>query len=240
MKKTLAAFTLLAGTTCLYSQGQVTIADYSGPFAVQIMNVQSSAPINATAYFSSYNGYTSGVEYYGNTSNPNGNMGTTVYDPTSGIGGSGFDVQMLAAPGSGDALSTLSAMGPITQQWYAASPGGNPATGFSSFYKATNGVGSVLTVPNTGANGPITLAIAVWNNEGGTINTLLGAQQAGAPWGISPTTVSVPMTGGGIVIPPFIPDTIPDFSIGAALVPEPSTIALGVIGASALLLRRRK
>jgi hypothetical protein len=237
MKKTLTAVALLAGAASVYSQ-QVAIADYSGSFLIQIMNVQSTAPANGTAYTTTYGGFTSGTEYYGNTVNANGNGGTTVYSTTSGLG-TGYDVQLLAAPGTGDALSTLSTAGPITTTWYTATPGGNPATGTVSFYKVGTGSASIATIPNVTGNGGVTVALAAWNNEGGTVNSLAAAEAGGTPWGISAQTASIAQTGGGSVQPPNIPNSIADFSIGAT-VPEPSTIALGVIGASALLFRRRK
>jgi hypothetical protein len=45
--------------------------------------------------------------------------------------------------------------------------------------------------------------------------------------------------GGGKGAPSILPAGLESFSLTAA-VPEPSTIALGVMGASALLFRRKK
>jgi len=230
---------LLAGAASVYSQGTVSLADYSGSFLIQIMAPQTSAPANSTPYTSTYGGFTSGPEYFGNTANGNGNGGTTAYGATTGIGGTGYSVQLLAAPGTSDALSTLSTVGPVISTWYTASPAtGNPSGGLFSFYKVQTGA-TTATVANTGVNGSVTVALAAWNNEGGTITSLAAAQAAGDPWGISPTTANIAQTGGGLIQPPAIPNTIADFAIGQN-VPEPSTIALGVIGASTLLFRRRK
>jgi hypothetical protein len=239
MKKNLTTLFFLAGATTVFSQGLVNIAEYTGSFYCQIMNVQTTPPINGTAYTSTYNGYTSGVQYYGNTTNPGGNIGTTVYGTTTGIT-SGFDVQLLAAPGLNDSLSTLSTVGPIVSTWYVYPPGNlNPAVGVTSYYEAAPGLASLATIPTPHPNGPVTVTLAVWDNENGTVNSLLTAQQADVPWGIAPVLANISLTGGGAVSPPQIPNIIPDFSVGQALVPEPSTMALGFLGAFTLYFRRR-
>jgi len=99
-----------------------------------------------------------------------------------------------------------------------------------------------------------TVAVACWYNNGGLIGSLAAASKAGVPYGISLPFV---MTGLGEDIADETafangnqqPGTLTpamsgltSFSlIGSVVsVPEPSTIALGVLGACAFLARRRK
>jgi hypothetical protein len=81
----------------------------------------------------------------------------------------------------------------------------------------------------------VTLQLAAWYNDGGTLTSYSQAQAAGVPVGestvITTTILAAPTPPGNI--PEF-----PNFSVSAT--PEPSTIALGVIGASAFLMRLRR
>jgi hypothetical protein len=99
------------------------------------------------------------------------------------------------------------------------------------------------------------LGIAAWYNGGGAYTTLAQAQAAGAPWGIStvvkssnlgePSSVETANNGGQITpgtTPPNLPSNIGNggWSFSLVSTPEPSTIALGVMGFGAFLARRRK
>lgn len=100
--------TLLAGAVCAYSQGTVGLGENNGYFNIQIFAAQTAAnsPTQVT-----YGGYTV-MELQGNTANSynpvnyagvGSGPGTTVYPNATPIG-NGWDVQLLAAAGSGDAL----------------------------------------------------------------------------------------------------------------------------------------
>ena len=233
--------TLLAGAMSGYSQGQCTLADTTS-FAIQVWGPQS---LVASTVAVTYGGKTV-YEVQGDSSNPNntwiaaGGSATATY--TGAAAGSGYTVELLAAPGSGDALTSLvpvpAANGGIVTTWYT----GSAATGFGGFWQT----GQTVTLGYTGA---ATVAIAAWNNEGGTVSSLAAAEAAGDPWGISTlgsiTLTTAPTAPGELPIPgnpaqttDYISGGIEGFSMG--VVPEPSTIALGVIGASAFLFRRRK
>ena len=77
-----------------------------------------------------------------------------------------------------------------------------------------------------------------WSQGGGDdIGSSVGGRYT---WGVSEMVTTTLATGGeppGNL--PFGPTGLTDFSL-VAVIPEPSTIALGVMGTSALLLRRRK
>ncbi len=217
--------TLLAGAASVYSQGEVNMLDYGSTFTIQVFNSQrlgeSTTPV-------SYLGY-SATETQGQ--GPNRllvNPGTTVYDTGSELG-AGYSVQLLGAPGSGDALSTLTPQGSPITKWYTA------GVGLPGFWNS----GANIAITGSSVGGAATVAIAAWNNEGGTINSLHAAQAAADPWGVSNTGNIASLGGAGGVAPGALPSTITSFSL-ATTIPEPSTIALGVIGASTFLMRFRR
>lgn len=85
-----------------------------------------------------------------------------------------------------------------------------------------------VTIPGVAA-GPVTLVMRGWLTSQGTYET---AQIRGSSEPFVVTTLGAP---------PGTPGDLPASFTGFIItVPEPSTIALGVIGAAALLLRRRK
>jgi hypothetical protein len=228
MKKTLTLVTLLAGAVTGYSQGIVTLQDYAGPLDVQIFGVQTSAPANGTATPVTWGTgeNTSISEYVGSTAATSEiPQGTTVYAAGTALSGTGFDADLLIGAGSGDAISALAPAGTAVNHFYTTAV----ALGY---------IKGASTYTVTGINGAVTVAIAAWQNTGvdGAATTLAAAQADGYAWGIS---LPENMTINGTT-PTVIPSTgIESFSLGTP-VPEPSTIALGVMGVSALLFRRRK
>jgi hypothetical protein len=230
MKKALTVTMLLAGVTSVFSQGQISMSDYGSSFTIQIFNSQSFS--GGPWVFVSYGGYSS-VEVMGTSANSYLNSpGTTVFDANSALG-TGYSVQLLAAPGPNDALSSLFPSSAVITTWYTP-PGGNPTTGLNGFWKS--GANAIILGAPPGS--VATVALAAWDNEGGTVTGLQQAQAAGDDWGISMTGNTAPL-GGDIFPPPNLPSSITSFSL-AALIPEPSTITLGVLGASAFLLRLRR
>lgn len=123
-------------------------------------------------------------------------------------------------------------------------PAGTPAANLQAIgspvsFRAGNAAGWIDAgaVAVTGVPGgqPATLQLRAWDNTGGA--TFASAQVSGA---------STPWTTGPLGDPSANPPTVPA-SLGSGtgtfqlqVIPEPSTIALGVLGAAALLLRRRK
>jgi hypothetical protein len=214
MKKTITAIAMLAGAVTAYSQGQLNMYDY-GSFSIQVFNISSGANVPVT-----YGGFST-MEVQGNTENDTSPSSTTY---SGAVLGSGYSIELLAAPGGGDALSSLLPVsGTIVSSW---------DSGFGGGYWNTSVLASI---PNTTTIA--TVAIAAWNNAGGTLNTLAAAQAAGDPWGISDTSTTSSL-GFGTVQPPALPAGLTSFSLGAT--PEPSTIALGLVGASAFLMRLRR
>jgi hypothetical protein len=226
MKKTLTVMALLAGVVTGYSQGVINFQGNTTGFKQVIYNAN---PAN-TGVSVTYGGYTVN-ELQGSTSTtpPESPTGTTVY-AGSLLTGTGYSAELLGAP----APATLAQLVPLTQSGGAAAilnfyTGGTPSGTIS---------GSFPVVTASGVTEEI--AIAAWNNEGGTVNDLATAQKDGDPWGISALSTITPATGAN---PATLMSTASDLNLSFSLgtvVPEPSTIALGVMGASALLFRRRK
>jgi hypothetical protein len=229
MKKTLTVTTLalLAGAASVYAQGQISMADYALGFSIQVFNVQPS-----------------GTELMGKTGNTYSTSAgpTVVYAPGTALGTTGnstYSVQLLVGAGSGDALSALSPVGtPITTWWtpYGTAAGNATTTSLGGMWNpaGANGIASFGTPSEA-----VTVAIAAWNNKGGQDATLAAAEAdpTGA-WGFS-NTANTTTGGGSAGSPTGLPTSLESFSL-ATPTPEPSTIALGVIGASALLFRRKK
>jgi hypothetical protein len=229
MKKTLTLVTLLAGAVSGYSQGQLVFTDYAGTadMQIQVFNTQATAPTGATQVTVTYGGYTV-VEYQGNPAAPASPAGTVVYNAGTALSGTGFDAQVYYSATAGDTLADLT---PVTGVLHFSTGTTSPV----GFIKGTD----TDTLVALGTDSTGTIAIAAWSTDGGLYTTLAAAQLAdkttpnSAPWGFSSLAAITPQN------PPVpIPSSLESFSLGA--VPEPSTIALGVMGASALLFRRRK
>jgi len=216
MKKALTAVALLAGAVTGFSQGQISMFDYGGSFAIQVFTQDASGAIPV-----SWGGF-SGTEQQGNTIN-NDNPGTTTYTGTPL--GAGYTVELLAGAAGSPLASLTEVAGSSVSAWNSG--------GGAGYWNAPTLLASIPGITTTAQ-----VAIAAWNNEGGTITSLAAAQAAGDPWGISATATTAAL-GYNTVTPPYLPAGVTSFSL-ATTVPEPSTIALGVIGASAFLMRLRR
>jgi len=228
MKKSLTGMlTLLAGAVAVHAQGTVSMANY----------------LALTPYiYVSYKAPGGQLTALGGTgTGPTPTMGNYA---TSGILANGNDwtVQLYAAPGANDPASALM---PIFQ----ALSGPSSTLPASSTFE-TSGTpgawnsGAVGVIPGVAGNGSsATMQLAAWYNDGGLITTLAAAEADGVPWGLS--SVANVITGGpavaGLSTTPGTAAALPavgNFTVQAT--PEPSTIALGVIGASTFLMRLRR
>jgi hypothetical protein len=264
MKKTLAVITLLAGAVSGYSQGQVYIGDYlKSDFQVTVWSPQMSGPAisgNSSASFSqTATGGTQDVPsgtQNGYTGTPLGGAASGSITPTDYANGNLWSIQLYAGPGSGDAVSALSPVSGTVANFYT-----DPSTvGYAGLWDSTTGAtidtattggasptaaGNTVAAFNVAVGSPATLAIAAWYNGNGAYTSYNAAEAAGVPYGVSPTGSE--NLGGNNITPPDLPGPgevntlnggITSFSLST--VPEPSTIALGVMGASAFLLRLRR
>jgi len=229
MKKTITIVALLAGAVSAYSQGQIVLNDYSGASGLTFI-VFGQQPAANSIVLVTYAGQTVG-EVQGNASSVTYSYqspsGSTLY-PNANPLGTGYSVGLLAAPGDNQAVSSLL-------------PGSTPATvsDWGSGFAGVIGL-SATGVWNTITSGDATCAIAAWQNTGasGAAATLAAAIADNYKWGTSaPFNVTPTYAPNAGVALPY--NNAQDFSLGVT-VPEPSTIALGVIGASAFLLRLRR
>jgi len=257
MKKLVTTIVLLAGAASVYSQGQVNYTDYN-PGATTGFNIHIWSPQTATPVTE-----TTGNSTTPFTTTPSGLAG----DAPTGSASPGYTGTMIGGAGTAGSgtLSYTDGDSFNVELYYAA--GNTVATGFSSLAPLASTLGTLAdsgfgpgyagmyfpsgsglaTIPGVAAAGTATFAIAAWFNGGGTYATLAAAQGSGgvAPWGTSP--LGAETIGGGNIAPPLLPGLgnpgnvaggITSFSLVS--VPEPSTIALGVIGASAFLMRLRR
>jgi hypothetical protein len=213
MKKTLTGVVaLLAGAFVAHSQGTVSMANYL---------------VLSKYIYVSYNGTKLG-----------GTSGAPAGTATANVGkGGDWTVALYGNVGLGDASSTLLEC--------TVAGGGNAtatfAPGAPSDATAGTWASSVIAqIPNTTLAGQgSTVQLDAWYNAGGTITTYAAATVKGqsalgnvtSPGGTNPG-------GGPAITPPNLP-ALGNFNV-IGTIPEPSTIALGVMGASGMLLRLRR
>jgi hypothetical protein len=138
----------------------------------------------------------------------------------------------LAGPGPGYSaqLFLQGANGSLTALTPASTfrPAGTGAAAIADRYWVNQDVSVPGIAPGTSGN----FVVRAWQTSAGSFDA---AKTAGTGFGESaPFAVTV----GGGTLPPANLSTLQAFTV--TVVPEPSVIALGVLGASALLLRRRK
>jgi hypothetical protein len=175
MKKILTVLTLLGGVVSGFSQTEVSFYDEGEPthLSQQIFNQQSPA---ASTYAVTYGGYTTYEEMGSTASSVEYPQGNTVYATGAPLTGTGFDAQLLGAPGTGDPVSQLSPLVGVDSE-----------SGILNFFSVPAAAGLVQgsvndIIPGSLPQGsPLTVAIAVWNNGGGQYSTLAAAQAAGEP-----------------------------------------------------------
>jgi len=248
MKKTLLILAALTVAQLAFSQGTIVFVNRGGTGTATAPG-QTLAPI----YYGDDTGALTAKRISGNTSTgvPAGNTsyGTAAF-LNAGTGGGTWTAQLWGAAGNQTALSADEA---------ANSPGSplqllvNSAAQNSTTFRANppaifNGVvnqpSNPMIVP--GAAGPgantATFQMRVWDTRGGTIATwadvLSHPDVARGYSDLFQNAFSLGGTESPANPPPFL-QGLKSFNV--FIVPEPSVIALGVLGAGCLfLLRRRK
>lgn len=237
MKKSLPILViLLAGAVSTYAQGQIEFDDYAphvpgDGFEITIWAPQAANP-NAQVFGNGAADVPAGSQTYTGVAIGGGNTGS---GPTGYSNGNNYSIELLYAAGASQPLSSLTPV-PGAVATFDASGGATAANGFPGSWDASGGV--FATVPTVAYGSTGTFALAAWYNGGGTL-TLAQASVSGSgnPYGYS-NPANILLAG-----PPAVPSTlnpITSFSLLANSTPEPSTIALGVIGASAFLMRLRR
>jgi len=267
MKKLVSTIVLLAGAATVYSQGVVNYSDYNGTqqgFNIHIWSPNPAAPTveqtgNSSTLFTTstltgdapsgtMNSY-GGVRIGGAGSGASAAGGVPGTAASGYANGDNFNVELYAGAGT---LTTFSSLSPVAAS-LAQLPDVNDGASYSGLYfnpgsgtLHLTGTGTGGQAPTVAIGSPVTFAFAAWYNGGSTATSLATAIADGYPYGISP--LGTENAGGGTGNPPFLPGAgdslttaggITSFSLVTAT-PEPSTIALGVVGASAFLMRLRR
>jgi len=232
MKKTLLTSLLSLAAAGAFAQGTIVFNNHvANTIETHVWSPQLATPTVSTAGNAATGDFPAGTTVY--TGTLIGGAGTGATSPTDYANGNLWTAQIYALPGTGDSLSSLL---PVSQY-------------VTTFRTTSSGAGiftppSLTTdpgIPNT-SGAAATLALAVWYNAGGSIVSLAQAQSMGVPSGESPafslTALGEP-AGTGPSTPAENLTGLQSFSI-VTPTPEPSTIALGVMGISAFLIRRRK
>jgi hypothetical protein len=214
--------------------------DPATPLVAKTGNAANDFPVGATVY----NGVPIG-----------GSSGAAGLPINYGFGNN-FTVQLYALVRPSGSVLPFSSLLPVSQYVSTMATSSAQGAGFIVSVSPTGDPG----IPNTGydsdnqvINNRATISLACWYNAGGTINSLAAASAASLPYGNSapinlpglgePASVNTAANGS-----PTAATTaknmigLTSFSLIAptTTVPEPSTIALGVMGACAFLARRRK
>jgi hypothetical protein len=249
MKKTLAVLTLLAGAMSGYSQGQVDYGDYlNSDFQVTIWSPQTGAASATQLNGNSPGTFGTGLlptgpdipagTQTGYTGVPLGGSATGAATPTDYANGNFWSVQLYAGPSGG----TLAAVAGTVSSMYTV-------PGNQGIYDVTGN--PVATIPGVAAGSPATMQLKAWYNGGGTITSYESSVALGTAGVNGVSTTGTENLGGGTLPPPDLPGPgntgvtggITSFNVTAATtspIPEPSTIALGLVGASAFLMRLRR
>jgi len=233
MKKTIIISTLLAaGAMGAFAQGTVQFTDALTGSKIHIFQPQLATPT---------------VEIQGNMSTDSP-TGSTVYTggfvggSATGTGlGNGFNisVELFAAPGT--TATSFSQLSPVTQYLSSTSTKAAGAGSFSGFTPSGD-----PGIPNDPSSlGVATIAIAAWYNGGSA--SAINPNNPGIPYSTA-VTDKYPVGNSALFVLSGLgygtataaaPVGQTSFSLVTQAVPEPSTIALGLIGASSFLLRRR-
>jgi len=212
MKKLVIVAALVCMGGSLFGQGQLQFGNSSGAGSGFNTRVYMPEPSTPT------------LVRTGNTATQEP-AGTNTYNGAL-VSGSGFIAELWASTNNAPE-SSLTAV--------PSSLGGQ------SFFRSGGGAGTfpsiLATVPGVPEGGTATIQVRVWDTRGGTITTWAAALADPTLTKGKSDIVQVPGLGLVTVTPPF-PTNLRSFNLQA--VPEPSTIALGVLGVGALLLRRRK
>jgi hypothetical protein len=221
MKKLVITLSLLAGATAGYSQGQLNWSDYQSAagglpaFSISIYEPLADGSASGGPGNSSSDLPPGGASY---TGAPLSAAGETIglYDGTTASA-----AQNAVAAGTPIATDTFNNPNAFPGRWDVS--------------------GSLTaTDPSNPSGTAVFVELAAWQ---GGYASYAAAVTAGAAVGLSGVS-SGPTTLGGGGTPPAVSGTLAGIGLQSfsltSTVPEPSTIALGVIGASTFLMRLRR
>jgi hypothetical protein len=238
MKNTLVMISALAGAVGAFAQGTINWNDGQSSGTISIMSPNPGTPAVEEVGQTSYDSPVGNANYSG------GWIGGTATSPGGGVGATPGTVNGVNYQAGGSfsvGLYLDTSLSALTADILTGTPVATSAiqTGGAAGLWSTSG--SLQATDNSVAPGThVFVGIAAWYAGSGA-----GSYAAGIgvdPEGYVESTSEVSLGGGG---PPALPTPglsnlgLTSFSL-ATTTPEPSTIALGVMGASAFLMRLRR
>jgi hypothetical protein len=245
MKKIIITLALAVGTTGVFAQGLAGFAYNSRLNGSVIARIYGPETDNPSALLT---GNASSVDYPAGSTSYNGTLlggatsgaGFATYGPGSAVNnGTLWDVELWGAPTTQGTVLTSSQ---LTTEGSYVTGGGNTIINMSTTaLKAgyfNNTSGSTVYIPGSVVGGSDSLQLRAWYNGGGALSTWALGDVPGNYAGASPVfnIDNLQVSSGNSVNLVGLQT----FNVALIPTPEPSTIALGVIGVSALLFRRRK
>ncbi len=159
-------------------------------------------------------------------------------DGTTRVGGAAYYAQCYAADGANASSNSLTAKGFAVNLRTSANAGFFQTSGTAAGAQGSQPVSPSVAV--TAANGgTVTIQVRVWSSTFATYEAALSAYTANPNGGVR-VGASTPFNVASVA-PPGTPADLQGLA-GFSLqpIPEPSTIALGILGAGSLLFLRRK
>jgi hypothetical protein len=233
MKKTLTIISLLAGATGIYAQGTINWSDYvAHQFSISVLSPSSTptAETQGNTSFDTPAGSTAypGSVYLGGTATGSG--------PTGYFNGNNYTVGLYLGTSQAAVATAVASGAPVATATFNTTLGQDNAGIW-----ATSGltIADAAIAPGTS----VYVELAAWYNGAGA-TSYATAFAAGSPVGEGDiSTAEATLGGQGPSGPPATAPTLAGLGLTSfdltTPTPEPSTIALGVMGASALLFRRR-
>jgi hypothetical protein len=234
MKKTLMAASILAGAVGAYAQGSLNWGDAQSGFAISIISPSTTTPSLEQSGNTSWDTPAGDATYsggwIGGGAAPGGGIGATLASGPYGINYQNANEFTMG-------LYVDTSLTALTSDILAGTPvatttllGGSDA----GLYNPVPGVYVSGLAPAT----MVYVGLAAWYNGDGATSYATSMADSGVEGFVeSSSEVSL---GGGAAPPSGIDGLgLSSFSL-AGTVPEPSTIALGVIGASTFLMRLRR
>jgi hypothetical protein len=233
MKKTLIAASILAGAVGAYAQGSLNWGDGQTGFAISIISPNPADPFVEQSGNTSWDNPAGSASYaggwIGGGAAPGGGIGATSSDGPYGI-------DYTAAGNFSAGLYVDTSLTALTADILSGTP-----VATTSLLGGAN-AGLYNTVPGAYVSGlapgtAVWVGLAAWYSGNGATSYATSVADSGVE-GFVESTSTVALGGGSS--PPSGIDGIGLSSFSLAGVPEPSTIALGVIGASTFLMRLRR
>jgi hypothetical protein len=244
MKKTLTIVSLLAGAAiAAHAQGEIQWQSAASGWQIFVYGYNPAQPSAAVVV---------GQGSYGTPSGGTTFAGAALGGVATGSGtgtaaeynGLNYTMGLYVGSSTAAVATALSSGAPVQTVNFIDSGGvGNGGWWVLGQGATQNGPGSAIYSPAVGSYGStVYVSLAAWYSGGGAA-TLAQAVSAGVPEGNDGISAGIQLQGSSLGTPPTLSSSgleSFDLTVPPGAIPEPSTIALGVMGASALLFRRRK